>query len=223
MKTADEMMEYLEKSGFKMHFFSRHALKKRAEMIEDLISDTEEVKTCFVAKKIENDTKFPNIIYGPLTFAYMNVCFVALTDRRIVEAKIDNLIIPEKKIITIELTYLNDITKRKKWFTKIIIDTIKEQLNYIMFNKYGNIAYSNFQKAYAKLKEDKEKQEENKEKEEKVEEKNENNLNSYDGAFNKLSEKDPKLAITQMKELLEEGLITKKQYDDKINSILNKM
>lgn len=225
MKTADEMMIYLKENGFKMHVYSSYEIKKRALMVEELISESEEVLTCFVARKIlDNESIFPNFIYDPITFAYRNVCFVALTNKRIIEVKIDNLIITERKTITIELTYLNDITKKRKWFTKIIIDTIKEQLSYIMFNGYGGNTYSNFQKELLKIREKDKEDEEKKDVVITDKSKNENeDIKNQDSTFEEMSKNDPKLAMNQIKELLEEGLISQKQYDEKMEEILKRL
>lgn len=218
MKTADEMIKYIKDNGCKRSAYSMNKLKKRAEIIENQLNENEEVLTCFVAQRItkENGRNFPSIFFTPFSFAYGDVCFVALTNRRLIQSKISNLFIKEKNVITIELTYLNDITQNKNLIaTQILIDTINESAGYVMFNRYGAITYRNFQNAYARIKEH-----ENSKKGIGNLKSKENIIESENSSFEKEAKRDPKEAIEQVKELFEEKLISEKQYKDKIDEIL---
>lgn len=217
MKTADEMMKYIEDNGFRRSSYSKYMLKKRAQYIEEQLGENEYVMMCFVAQiaSEDNNRSFPSILFTPISFAYRDICFVALTNKRIIQSNIRNLFIHEKSIIVIELTYLNDISKHKKLFaTTMVIDTINERLSYIMFNRYGSITYKNFQTELAKIrdkKNSKELLEENK------------NIMEEESSFEKAEKKDPKFAMSQVKELYEAGLITEEKYNNKISEILNKI
>ena len=217
MKTADEMIKYLEENGFRRSAYAKHMLKKRAQYIEEQLGENEYVMMCFVAQTVSEDNgrTFPSILFTPISFAYRDICFVALTNKRIIQSSIKNLFIHEKSIIVIELTYLNDISKHKKLFaTTMVIDTINERLSYIMFNRYGSITYKNFQTELAKIrdkKNSKELLEENK------------NIMEEESSFEKAEKKDPKFAMSQVKELYEAGLITEEKYNNKISEILNKI
>lgn len=221
MKTAKEMINYIKENGCKRSHYSMRKLEERAKIVENQLNESEEVLTCFVAQRItkENNRSFPSIIFTPFTFAYGDVCFVALTNRRIIQSQINNLFIKEKNVLTIELTYLNDITQNKNIIaTQIIIDTINENAGYVMFNRYGSITYRNFQNTYAKIKENQEK-----EKGVKALKTKENMIEETESTFEKESRKDPKLAMTKVKELFHAGLITEKQYQDKVNEILKEI
>lgn len=218
MKTADEMIKYLEENGFRRSAYAKHMLKKRAQYIEEQLGENEYVMMCFVAQTVSEDNgrTFPSILFTPISFAYRDICFVALTNKRIIQSSIKNLFIHEKSIMVIELTYLNDISKHKKMLsTTMVIDTINEKLSYIMFNRYASITYKNFQIELSKIR-DKKNISDNKKEETK-------NIMEEESSFERVERKDPKLAMTQVKELYEAGLITKEKYNEKMSEILNKI
>ena len=121
MKTAEEMLKW-----FKI------VRKINRSQLSDTLSiglfqqiEEEKIHIAFIGSEGEKSTFW----YMPWDF-YGKLSAIAITDKGILVATKIGLLFPRKKVKTIKLEYLNDISKEDRLiFSTINIDTIKETIN----------------------------------------------------------------------------------------------
>lgn len=206
MKTAEEFYDYLKQHGYKRSILNKGLILQRLREIENSLLDDEEVYMCFIGQEI-SDNNTPSWFYNIFTISYNKIYACALTNRRIIAVYISGIIIKHKKVLSVYLNHLNDITKIDKlFFTYIEIDTIKETLHFAFNKSYGLKTYDLLLKKLHK-----------------VRVKQENKLiNNKDNKENKHKKYDNKNLYQNNESLLVENENSKERVLKKIDTI-NKM
>lgn len=126
MKTAEEMLKWFKiVRKINRSQLSDTLSRGLFEQIEEGLDTEEKIHIAFIGSEGEKSTFW----YMPWDF-YGKLSAIAITDKGILVATKVGILFPRKKVKTIKLEYLNDISKEDRLiFSTINIDTIKETIN----------------------------------------------------------------------------------------------